>query len=93
MFKEGTKQLYRYCGVKTTVIKDQPQMEEIEFYGESLWEEKVKHNVCSCWIRREEISKSGVNWLPVGTTETTSFLFKKLATGSLMETIEYKIIG
>jgi len=41
MFKEDTKQFYRYLGVKTVEIKDHPHMEEVELYWKSLWEKKV----------------------------------------------------
>jgi hypothetical protein len=42
MFKEGTKQFYRYLGAKTTAINDHPHTEEVELYWKSLWEEKVQ---------------------------------------------------
>jgi hypothetical protein len=32
MFKEDTKQLYRYLGAKTIAINDHPHMEEVELY-------------------------------------------------------------
>jgi hypothetical protein len=76
-------------------MKEQPHMEEVESYWKSLWEEKVKHNEEAEWIRREEREKeetNNMNWIPIGTTETTSFL-SKLTTGSLLESIRYQIIG
>jgi len=39
-FKEDVKQFYRYLEVKTTDIKDHPQM-EVELYWKSLWERKA----------------------------------------------------
>jgi hypothetical protein len=57
LFKEDTKQFYRYLGAKTIAMKDQPHMEEVESYWKSLWEEKVKHNEEAEWIRREEREK------------------------------------
>jgi hypothetical protein len=57
LFKENTKQFFRYLGAKTTAIKDQPHMEEVESYWKSLWEENVKHNEKAEWIRREEREK------------------------------------
>jgi hypothetical protein len=44
LFKENTKQFYRYLGAKTIAMKEQPHIEEVESYWKSLWEEKVKHN-------------------------------------------------
>jgi hypothetical protein len=60
LFKEGTKQFYRYLGAKTIAIKGQPHMEEVESYWKSLWEEKVKHNEEAEWIRREERKKTQI---------------------------------
>jgi hypothetical protein len=57
MFKEDTKQFYRYLGVKTTAINDHPHMEEVELYWKSLWEEKVQHNEKADWIKREKKEK------------------------------------
>jgi hypothetical protein len=54
-------------------------MVEVESYWKSLWEEKVKHNEEAEWIRREEREKekaNSMNWIPIGTKETTSFLSK-----------------
>jgi hypothetical protein len=85
MFKEDTKQFYRCLEVKTTAINDHPHMEEVELYWKSLWEEKVQHNEKADWIKREEKEKiDSMNWMPIKTTETTSFL-SKLTTGSLLE--------
>jgi hypothetical protein len=58
LFKEDTKQFYRYLGAETTAIKHQPHMEEVESYWKSLSEEKVKHNKEAEWIRREEREKN-----------------------------------
>jgi hypothetical protein len=75
MFKEDTKQFYQYLGVKTTAINDHPHMEEVELYWKSLWEEKVQHNEKADWINREDKEKiNSMNWMPMKTTETTSFL-------------------
>jgi hypothetical protein len=77
LFKEDTKQFYRYLGAKTIAIKEQPHIEEVESYWKSLWEEKVKHNEEAEWIRREEREIEKTNnmiWIPIGTTGTTSFL-------------------
>jgi hypothetical protein len=77
MFKEDTKQFYRYLGAKTTAINDHPHMEEVQLYWKSLWEEKVQHNEKAHWIKREEKEKTdSMNWMPTKTTETTSFLSK-----------------
>jgi hypothetical protein len=57
LFKEDTKQFYRYLGAKTIAMKAQPHMEEVESYWKSLWEEKVMHNEEAEWIRREEREK------------------------------------
>jgi hypothetical protein len=76
-------------------MKEQPHMEEVKSYWKSLWEEKVKHNEEAEWIRREEREKeetTNMNWIPIGTTEITSFL-SKTTTGSLLESIKYQIIG
>jgi hypothetical protein len=50
LFKEDTKQFYRYLGAKTIAMKEQPHVEEVESYWKSLWEEKVKHNEEAEWI-------------------------------------------
>jgi hypothetical protein len=68
-------------GSTSIAMKDQPHMEEVESYWKSLWEEKVKNNEDAEWIRREEREKqkektNNMNWIPIGTTETTSFLSK-----------------
>jgi hypothetical protein len=65
-------------GAKTIAIKDQPHMEEVQSYWKSLWEGKVKHNEEAEWIRREERGKErkSMNWIPIGTMETTSLLSK-----------------
>jgi hypothetical protein len=79
LFKEDTKQFYRYLGAKAISMKEKPHMEEVESYWKSLWEEKVKHNEEAEWIRREEREKektNNMNWIPIGTTETTLFLSK-----------------
>jgi hypothetical protein len=76
MFKEDTKQLYRYLGVKTTAIDDHPHMEEIELYWKSLWEEKVQHNEKANWRKKRREKNDSMNWMPIKTTETTSFLSK-----------------
>jgi hypothetical protein len=63
-------------------IWEQKHMEEVKSYWKSLWEEKVKHNEEEEWIRREEREErekeknNNMNWIPIGTTETTSFLSK-----------------
>jgi hypothetical protein len=57
LYKEDTKQFYRYLGAKTITMKDQPHMEEVESYWKSLWEEKVKDTEEAEWIRREEREK------------------------------------
>jgi hypothetical protein len=57
LFKENTKQFYRYLGAKTIAMKEQPHMEEVESYWKSLWEEKVKHNEEAEWIRKEKREK------------------------------------
>jgi hypothetical protein len=62
MYKEDTKQFYRYMGAKTIAIKDHPHMEEVELYWKSLWRENVQQNEKAEWIRREEkINK--INWI------------------------------
>jgi hypothetical protein len=72
MFKEDTKQFYRYLGAKTTSINDHPHMEEVELYWKSLWEENVQHNEKADWIKREEKEKTdSMNWMPIKTTATT----------------------
>jgi hypothetical protein len=41
------------------------------------WEEKVQHNEKEDWIKRAEKEKiRSMNWMPIKTTETTSFLSK-----------------
>jgi hypothetical protein len=60
-------------------MKEQPHLEEVESYWKSLWEEKLKHNEEADWIRREEREKeetNNMNWIPIGTMETTSLLSK-----------------
>jgi hypothetical protein len=45
------------------------------------------------WIKREEKEKiNSMNWMPVKTTETTSFL-AKTRTASLLEATKYQTIG
>jgi hypothetical protein len=40
-------------------------------------EEKVQHNKKADWIKRVEKGKiDSMNWMPIKTTETTSFLSK-----------------
>jgi hypothetical protein len=52
-------------------------MEEVELYWESLWEENVQHNEKAHWIKGEQKEKNySMNWMPIKTTETTSFLSK-----------------
>jgi hypothetical protein len=52
-------------------------MEKVELYWKSLWEEKVRHNEKADWIKREEKEKiDSMNWMPIQSTETTSFLSK-----------------
>jgi hypothetical protein len=58
MFKEDTKQFYRYLGAKTTEIKCQLHVEEVECYWKGLWEEEVQHNEKAEWIRRVEKRKN-----------------------------------
>jgi hypothetical protein len=60
LFKENTKQFYRYLGAKTIAMKEQPHMEEVESYWKSLWEEKVKHNEEAEWIRRKRKRKKQI---------------------------------
>jgi hypothetical protein len=77
MFKEDTKQFYRYLGAKITAINNHSHMEEAALYWKSLWEEKLQHNEKADWIKREEKEKTdSMNWMPTKTTETTS-LFSK----------------
>jgi hypothetical protein len=72
MFKEDTKQLYRYLGAKSTAISDHPHMEEVELYWKSQKEEKVQHNEKADWTTREEKEKiDSTNWMPIKSTETT----------------------
>jgi hypothetical protein len=42
--------------------------------------------------REKEKKTNSMNWIPIGTTETTSLL-SKLTIGSLLESIKYQIIG
>jgi hypothetical protein len=52
-------------------------MAEVERYLKSLWGEKVQLNERAEWIRREERSKiSNMDWMPIRTIETISFLLK-----------------
>jgi hypothetical protein len=51
-------------------------MKEVECYWKALWEE-VQHNEKAEWIRREEKGKiNNMNWMPIRTMETTSYLSK-----------------
>jgi hypothetical protein len=52
-------------------------MKEVELYWKSIWEEKVQHNEKADWIKREEKEEiDSMNWIPIKTAETTSFLSK-----------------
>jgi hypothetical protein len=76
-FKEDTKIFYRNLDTKNREAREPPAMAEVEPYWKSLWGEKVQHNERAEWIRREERRKiSNMDWVPIRTMETTSFLLQ-----------------
>ncbi|PNF13578.1 hypothetical protein B7P43_G19014 [Cryptotermes secundus] len=79
MFKENTNRFYRHLGAKAIEVTAHPNMQEVEFYWQAIWEMETRHNEKAEWIRREEKGKEGTSdmkWMPIKTTEFTSVLAK-----------------
>jgi len=77
MFKENTKKCYRNLGMKNIEAREPPSMAETETYWKSLWGEEAQHYETAEWIRREQERKvRHMGWMPIQTTEITSYLSK-----------------
>ncbi|PNF19358.1 hypothetical protein B7P43_G06722 [Cryptotermes secundus] len=79
MFKENTNRFYRHLGAKAIEVTAHPNMQEVEFYWQAIWEMETRHNEKAEWIRREEKGREGTSdmkWMPIKTTEFTSVLAK-----------------
>ena len=60
--------------MKNIEVREPPSMALAETYWKSLWGEKAQHNERAEWIRREEKRKvSPMDWMPIKTTEITSY--------------------
>lgn len=79
MFKENTNRFYRHLGAKAIEVTAHPNMQEVEFYWQAIWEMETRHNEKAEWIRREEKGREGTSnmkWMPIKTTEFTLVLAK-----------------
>ena len=63
--------------MKNIEAREPPSIAETETYWKSRWGEEAEHNEAAEWIRKKQerkVSHSG--WMPIQTTEITSYLSK-----------------
>ena len=79
LFREDAKKFYRQLDSKHIVIDKPPNINEVEGFWASIWEQNKKHNEKSTWIKQQEEQYKNVpnqNWCDISITETVTAIKK-----------------